>query len=110
EFDTEHVFQFVREFAQLTEAAGCGITLEGVHCPANAAYNFRIAGIFLQLESFFVQRLEKFLCGFEEQLAQFCRPIIRGVTQFSTSIRWYAVPELRCIMLNRSVRPRRLSA
>jgi hypothetical protein len=59
-----------------------------VHSAADGAHDLLIAGLFFQLQRFFVQRLQQFLRGLEEELAQFRSALIGSIRHSRTSIRW----------------------
>src|SRR5205085_1832339 len=108
QFGRENVFEFVRQLAQLAIAASSGITLERVHGAAHAADGLGVRRVLLQGKRFLVQRLQEFLRAFEEYLFELARLIFRKETHGAASMRWYAVPLFTWIILNLSVRPKRL--
>ena len=82
------------QFAEFPETAGGRVPLQRMHRPPQAAGRLRIAGRFLQLHRFIVQLLDEFPRAFEEQLVEFCHPVLGGDGHTFTSTRWYAVPLL----------------
>ncbi len=87
EFRREHVFQVVRQFAQFAIAAGRGITFQRVHCPANMAKLFYVAGMPFERETCFVHALENFLGTLEEKVAQLGGLFVGRKTHCAPSIR-----------------------
>ena len=82
------IFEQVRQFAQLAQSAGRRVALQGVHGAANRTHDLLVAGILLQLQGFFVQRLQQFLRSLKKQLAQFRSTLIGRIRHSRTSIRW----------------------
>jgi hypothetical protein len=105
----ERVFEFVGDLAQFAIAASRCVALERVHSAPDATDDFVVARLLLELQRFVVQGLEQFLRALEKQLAEFGHALV-GLAHDLTSMRWYAVPLLRCTIWNFSVSPSRLSA
>ena len=106
----QHVLELMAQLAEFPEAASGRVALQRMHRPPNTAGCLRVAGRSLHLHRFVVQLLDEFLCALEKQLAQFRHPVLGGDGHAFASIRWYAVPLLRCTIWNFSVSPNRLSA
>ncbi len=58
----------------------------------DSAHDLFVAGGFLQLKSFVVERLQQFLRSLEKQLSQFRATLVGRIGHSLTSSRWYAVP------------------
>ena len=76
------------ELAEFAQSAGGGVAFQGVNRPADDAHDFRIARTFLQLEGFFVERLQQFSGSLEEELLQFCTGFVCELHYSLTSMRW----------------------
>ena len=70
-FQRQRVFEVVRQFAQLMQPARRRVAFQSVHRPPDRTHDLLVAGIFFQLQRFFVQRLQQFLRGLEKKLSQF---------------------------------------
>src|SRR5271168_3985180 len=70
QFRSQHVFEFVRELAQFSEAACSGITLERVNRTPNAAQAFLVAGAIFERESGLVHSLEDLRSALKEKIAE----------------------------------------
>ena len=84
----KRIFELVRQFAQLAQPAGRRVALQRVHGPPDRTHDLLVAGMILQLQRFFVQRLQQFLRGFKKQLPQFRSALIGRIRHSRTSIRW----------------------
>ncbi len=109
-FKGQSILELVCQFAQLAQSARRRIAFQGVHRPPDYTYDLLVAGFFLQLQRFFIQRLQQFLRSLKEELPQFRSTIIGSIRHSLTSTRWYAVPLSRCIIWNFLVTPNKLSA
>src|SRR5256885_1307867 len=109
-FGSKRVFQIVRELAQLFISTCGGVDLERVHSATHAAHDLGVVRTTFELQTFFVERLQKLLRALKEEFLQLGRSFFRKKTHCYTSIRWYAVPLFRWIILNLSLSPKRLSA
>jgi len=86
-FRSEHIFEFVREFAEFVETASRGITLQRVDHAANPANHFLIRGTSLELQAGFIERLQQ-LCGaLKEERAQLAVAIVGVTAHVFASIR-----------------------
>jgi hypothetical protein len=65
------VFELVRQFTQFPQPTSCRVAFQSVYRPADRTHDLLIAGIFFQLQRFFVQRLQQFLRGLKEKFSQF---------------------------------------
>ena len=84
----KRIFELVRQFAQLAQPARRRVALQRVHRPPDRTHDLFIAGMLLQLQRFFVQRLQQFLRGLKKQLPQFRSALIGRIRHSRTSIRW----------------------
>ena len=75
-------------FAQFAKAAGRGIAFQRVHDPPDAAHDFRVGRTLFQLQRLFVERLQQFLRGLEEEFAQFGAALIGKLGHPLTSTCW----------------------
>ena len=85
--ERQRIFEFVRDFTQFAVAAGCGIAFQRMHDPPQAAHDFRVARMLLELQRLVVQRLQKFLRALEEQFAEFGHALVRLAHRIP-STRW----------------------
>jgi hypothetical protein len=85
---SEHVFEFMRQLAQLVESTGRGIAFQGVHGATDAAYHILIRGAGLEFEPGLVERLKQFGGGLKEESAQLAAAILGRTTHELTSLRW----------------------
>ena len=86
-FQRQRVFELMRQFTQLAQPARGRVALQGVYRAPNDAHDFLVAGLFLQLQRFIVQRLQEFLRSLKEELPQFRATLIGGFRHSLTSIR-----------------------
>ena len=86
-FQRKRILELVRQFAQLAQPASRRVALQRVHRPPDRTHDLLVAGMFLQLQRFFVQRLQQFLRGLKKQLSQFCAALVGGIGHSRTSIR-----------------------
>lgn len=85
---SEHVFEFVSEFAEFVKAAGGGIALERVHGAADAANDGFVGGTRFELEAGFVERLQQFAGALEKESAKLGAAIFGRTAQGAASILW----------------------
>ena len=90
--ERQRILELVRQFAQLSQPAGRRIAFQGMDGAADNAHDFLVAGLFLQLQGFIVQRLQQFLRSLEEEFAQFRAAFVVRFRHSLTSSLWYAVP------------------
>ena len=83
----QYIFNIVREFAELPEAASGGIALERVHRPAHASQGVRVRGVGFQKDSGLVQLLQDILRALKEEFAKFRGAFIGKEVQSPASIR-----------------------
>ena len=77
----------MRQLAQFPEATGSGVPLQGMHRATDGAHRLLIAGIFLELQRFLVERLQYFLRALEEQFPQFRAAFVGELGHSASSMR-----------------------
>jgi len=86
--EIERVLEVMRQFAELAQAAGGGVAFQCVHGATDGTNDLLVAGMFFELQSFFVQRLQQFLRGLEEKIHQLGVTFLGRNGHSRTSIRW----------------------
>jgi hypothetical protein len=85
---SEHVFEFMRQLAQLVESTGRGIAFQSVYGATDAAYHILIRGAGLEFEPGLVERLKQFSGGLKKESAQLAAAILGRTVHELTSLRW----------------------
>jgi hypothetical protein len=83
----KNIFQFVSEFAELVETAGCGIAFERVHGATDTAKDFFVGRTRLEFQSRFVEGLEEFRGALKEESAELGAAIVVRTLHPATSRR-----------------------